>query len=306
MIALGVDIGGTKIEVQTFGPDWSVIGRRRIATPTDYPDFIAAISEQVHWCTGDRPISVPIGISSAGYSNPVTGEFLAANLPASGKPFLADVTSALGRKVALVNDARAFAQSEAVFGAGKTDRIVAGVILGTGVGGGIVVDRELHHGRHDVAGEFGHTAAPAHIVAQWGLPLVPCKCGRFGCIETLASGPGLARLCETLTGHRRNSVEIAELRRSSSEIADVWQAWCALVAELLQGISLCVEPDVFVLGGGLSKIAGVTEDLTAVLAASCLVPGTSPAIRLAEGGDASGARGAAYAAWRASDHSTGA
>lgn len=299
MIALGLDIGGTKIEVQTFGPDWSVIARRRVGTPKDYPEFLAAIAEQVRWGIGERASLVPLGISTAGYSNPATGDFLAANLPASGKPFLADITKALGRDVLLVNDGCAFAQSEAVFGAAKRDRIVAGVILGTGVGGGIVMDGKLHGGRLAAAGEFGHIAAPANSVMQWQLPLLQCKCGRLGCIETLASGPGLKRLCRLMLGQNLEPEEIAATRETSEDVARVWQAWCALVAELLLSISLCVEPDVFVLGGGLSKAPGIAEDISEALESAHFIRGTRPAIKLAQGGDAAGARGAAYAAWLA-------
>jgi predicted NBD/HSP70 family sugar kinase len=301
MIALGVDIGGTKIEVQTFGPDWSVISRRRIGTPRDYPAFLAAITEQVRWGMGDRATPVPLGISTAGYANPATGAFLAANLPASGKLFLADITSALGQDVVLVNDACAFTQSEAVFGAAKHERIVVGVILGTGVGGGIVIDGQLHRGAYAAAGEFGHTAASANTVMEWDLPLVRCRCGRLGCIETLASGPGLKRICQSITARNLEPEEIAAMRADSGDVARVWQAWCALVAELLLGISLCIEPDVFVLGGGLSKTPGIADDISEALEMAHFIRGGCPAIRLAEGGDASGARGAAYAAWRANE-----
>ena len=297
MIAVGLDIGGTKIEVQSFGADWSVIKKRRVATPQSYDAFIAAIVDQVDWVLEGKKHAIPIGISSAGYANPITGTFLAANIPASGKPFLEDAIKALDAPVTLINDARAFAQSEAVFGAAKNERVVAGVILGTGVGGGIVIEKQLHLGRHAVGGEFGHCSAPANVVSQHNLPMVQCRCGRLGCIETLVAGPGLERLCHAMTGRSLKPVEISERRGSEQDIAEVWRVWCALAAELLLSISLSVEPDVFVLGGGLSQIPGVSDDLSTALEKAHFTPHAGAQIRLAEGGDASGARGAAYAAW---------
>lgn len=299
MIAVGLDIGGTKIEAQAFAEDWSLTDRLRVETPATYPEFLDAICQQVHRISGAAEASCPVGISIAGLSNPATGLFLAANLPASQKPLHADLEAALGRSVTLINDARAFTQSEAVFGAAERERIVAGVILGTGVGGGLVIDNQLHSGLHAMAGEFGHMAAPSNVLVQMGLPLLPCGCGRIGCIETLASGPGLSRISAAMTGQSRSPEDIALQRHGSAEVKEVWQAWCLLVAELLVGISLCVEPEVFILGGGLSKIPGLVDDLSEALARRHIVTGTSLAIRLAEGGDALGARGAAYAAWRA-------
>lgn len=301
MIALGLDIGGTKIEAQSFAKDWSLIDRRRVATPADYSDFIQAVCWQVDQMGGGGDSTLPIGISIAGFSNPVTGEFVAANLPASRKPLLADIESSLGRRVKLINDARAFTQSEAVFGVAKTERIVAGIILGTGVGGGVVIDRQIHSGPYSVAGEFGHTSVPGNILVESGLPLLQCGCGRLGCIETLASGPGLSRICAALTGQELTPEEIAAKRRTSAPIKEAWHVWCQLLAELMLSISLCVEPEVFVLGGGVSKIPGIADDLFEALASRHVVEGAKIAVRLAEGGDASGARGAAYAAWHAQD-----
>lgn len=304
MIVVGIDIGGTKIEVQSFDADWSIMRKRRVATPQNYDSFIAAIVDQVRWAMDGTSSPVPIGISSAGYSNPTTGTFLAANLPASGKPFLNDATTALGKAVTLINDARAFTQSEAVFGAAVNDRVVAGVILGTGVGGGIVIEKQLRQGSHAVGGEIGHSAAPANIVSAFGLPMVQCRCGRLGCIETLASGPGLERLCHAMTGRLLKPAGIAERRYTEDDVAGVWRVWCALVSELLLSISLCIEPDVFVLGGGLSQIPGISDDLSNALTAAHFASGAGAKIRLAEGGDASGARGAAYAAWRGNEGSS--
>lgn len=299
MIALGVDIGGTKIEVQSFGPEWTVLSRLRIQTPQEYAGFIRAIAELVRVTLNGYGGIVPIGISSAGFNNLTTSAFIAANLPASGKPFLTDITEAVGQTVTLVNDARAFTQSEAVFGAAKDERTVVGVILGTGVGGGIVVDGHLRQGKHAIAGEFGHMPTPAHVVGKLDLPIVRCRCGRIGCIETLVSGPGLVRLCYALTGRKLDPAEIGELRQADESIAKVWRVWRSLVAETLYSVTLSVEPDVFVLGGGLSKITGIAEDLSDSLSSACFLPGVCAEVRLAQGGDASGARGAAFAAWQA-------
>ncbi|WP_085879022.1 ROK family protein [Roseisalinus antarcticus] len=295
--AAGIDLGGTKIETQVFDADWSMADRLRQDTPREYPALVEAVAEHVRWAA-ERVGDGPIGVGSPGLVNPTTGLALAANLPVSGKPFTADIATVAGRPVTHVNDCRAFALSEAVFGAARGKSPAVGLILGTGVGGGVVVEGRLISGHSAVGGEFGHVYAPAHLVARHGLPVVGCGCGREGCLETYVAGPGLTRLAQAVTGRALTPPEIADAKGTDADASVVWDIWCEFAAELMMTLICTVDPDVIVLGGGLSKIPGVADDLSLALGRSQLSGFRIPQIVLAEGGDASGARGAAYAAWQ--------
>ena len=296
MIAVGLDIGGTKIEAQVFDADWGLVDQRRVASPKSYEGLLAAICDLIVWASGTKP-HVPVGIGMAGLIAPDSGLALTANLPATGKPFLRDIERGAARRVWVVNDCNALALSEAVFGAGKSASPVAGLILGTGVGGGVAINGTLMSGPAGVGGEFGHIAASAHLVRRYNLPIVTCGCGRQGCIETLISGPGISRLAISLCGQDIAPEDIGAARHSDPQLADVWQVWCELVAQLMLTISVTVDPEVIVIGGGLSRIKGVVGDLSAALAAIQFDGFKKPVIRVVQGGDASGARGAAYFAW---------
>ena len=297
MIAGGIDLGGTKIEAQVFADGWVLADRRRIDTPKDYDALVAAMADQIGWIAARAGRALPVGIAAAGLVNPVTGHAFTANLPATGRPFPADIAQAAGQPIAYVNDCRALTLSEAIFGVGRGASPVVGLILGTGIGGGVAVDGRLLPGPAMVGGEFGHMAAPAHLVAAHGLPVVRCGCGAMGCTETLIAGPGLARVARALTGRDLTPPEIADGKATDGDLARVWSVWCALVAELLKTLCFTIDPAVIALGGGLSKIPGVAEDLTAALRATQLPGFGIPRIAVAEAGDASGARGAAHAAW---------
>ena len=297
MIAAGIDLGGTKIETQIFDAAWQPVSRQRVATPGDYPALVQAMAAQIRWAEAAGGEGLPIGIGAAGLVNPATGLALTANLAASGQPFPDDIAKAAGRPITYVNDCRALALSEAVFGAGRGHRTVLGLILGTGIGGGVAIDGTLMAGPSMTGGEFGHTSAAADLVARYGLPVVACGCGAVGCAETLVSGRGLTRLAEALLGQALTAPQIAAARDGAA--APVWQAWCALMASLLRNLTLTVDPDIIVLGGGLSQIPGVAEDLSRALQAAQLPGFAIPRIAIAEGGDSSGARGAAHAAFTA-------
>lgn len=296
MIAAGIDLGGTKIEAQVFAPDWTVAHRRRIDTPRDYDALVAAMAGQIAWARGVAGGALPVGIAAAGLVNPGTGHAYTANLPATGRPFPADIAAAAGQPVAYVNDCRALTLSEAVFGAARGLTPVVGLILGTGVGGGVAVGGRLLAGHGAVGGEFGHFAAPAHVVAAHGLPVHLCGCGRMGCTETYIRGPGLSRLARDLIGRDLTPPQIAAEKATDPQVARVWAVWCDLVAELLMTLTFTIDPAAVVLGGGLSQIAGLADDLGAALARAQLPGFRIPRILIAQGGDASGARGAAYAA----------
>lgn len=295
--AAGIDLGGTKSEVQLFDADWQKVGQRRDATPRDYAQLVEMVAEQVRWARDQAGGPIPVGIGAAGLVT-AQGDAFTANLVASGHPFPADIAKAAGQAVTYTNDCRALALSEAVFGAGRGHDVAMSLILGTGIGGGLAIDGRLRPGPTGTGGEYGHSAAAASVVAAHGLPVHRCGCGRMGCVETYLAGPGLERLAAHIMGRAVTTTELAALRASDPKAAEVWSIWLEVGAELLLTLVQTVDPDVIVLGGGLSQIEGVTEDLTRALQAAQIDGFGVPLITLAQGGDASGARGAAYAAWQ--------
>lgn len=300
MIAAGIDIGGTKIEVQGFAADWTLSARHRVPTPQDYDALVTAIADQARWMDAEAGHPLPIGIGAAGLVDPRTGLAITANLSATGRPLPRDVAAALGRPITWLNDCRAMALSEAVFGAGQGHRCVVSLILGTGVGGGIAFDGTLLPGPLGVGGEFGHFAAPAHLVQEYALPVRQCGCGRIGCFETYVAGPGLSRLAKTVTGQDWTPEAIGASRRTDSGAAQVWDIWCQMTAELLHTLTLVVDPDIVVLAGGLTHIPDLVPDLERYLDKALVLGKPAPRLALAQGGDSSGARGAAFAAYRES------
>jgi len=296
MIAAGIDLGGTKIEGQLFDADWSLVDRRRVETPRDYPALVEALAEMVRWARAAGGADLPVGISAAGLINPATGIALTANLAAMGKPFAADLATTLGGPVPFVNDCRALTLSEARFGAGQGATRVAGLILGTGVGGGFARDGRLEVGPSALGGEYGHLAAPAALIARHGLPIFGCGCGRQGCFESYVSGPGMSRITKALTGRELSSKEIAAERATDPEVARAFEVWLDFLAELLVALSFTIDPEVVVLGGGVSQIDGLLDALDAAVERALYDDYTRPRLAVAQGGDASGARGAAYAA----------
>ncbi|MBC7739717.1 MAG: ROK family protein [Candidatus Saccharibacteria bacterium] len=291
MIAAGIDLGGTKIEAQVFDSGWNRVDSHRIPTPTTYPALVQAMAAQIRWAEDRGGPGIPLGIAAAGLINPRTGLALTSNLSATGRPFPTDIAAAAGRAITYVNDCRAQALSEATFGAAQGFRTALALNLGTGLAGGIVRDGRLLTGPTGLGGEFGHFALPAHVVAAHNLPILRCGCGRIGCTETLIAGPGLARIHHHLTGQTLTPEQITEDRSCQT-----WTIWCELTAELINTLCLTVDPDCIVLAGGLSRVAGLIPDLTAALTLIQLPDYDPPLLRLAQGGDTTGARGAAYAA----------
>ena len=291
-ISAGIDLGGTKIEAQVFAPDWSLAARQRWPTPQAYPALVAAMAEAIRWCE-THGFAIPIGISAAGLVHPATGLALTSNLPATGKPFSADIAAAAGRKIAWINDCRALTLSEATLGAARGADPAVGLILGTGVAGGVVTGGKLLPSPAATGGEFGHFPLAAAPVVAHGLPILTCGCGRRACAETYLAAPGLARIAAHLTGERTSPETIVAQRATTPVFQKTWDIWLDLATEFLVTLCLTIDPEVIVIGGGLSRAPGLTDDLTRRLALASLGGFPIPAIRLAQGGDASGARGAA-------------
>src|SRR5438105_3421635 len=238
---IGIDLGGTKIEAIALDGQREVF-RKRIASPRgDYAATIAAVVSLVKDAGNGT-----IGIGIPGTLSRVSGLVKNANSTwLIGKPLKHDLERALGREVRIENDANCFALSEAVDGAGKGARVIFGVILGTGVGGGIVVDGKVLVGANAIAGEWGHNPLPLPRDAD--LPLPACYCGRAGCIETYLSGPGVLRDYERATGERLAPETIMALEQP-------FHRYAQRLARALASVVNVLDPDVIVLGGGMSNV----------------------------------------------------
>lgn len=296
----GMDVGGSKIESCLFDEGFRPLERRRVDTAcATYEELLDCIVGEAHWLDERAGCAVDIGIGLPGLVDHASGCAITSNLPATGRPLRADLAARLGRGVAMANDCKCFALSEANGGAGEGAGTVLGLILGTGVGGGVTRQGRLVLGCNDLPGELGHLGIPARCVAEWGLPVLACGCGRVGCYETLLSGPGMMRLAARHGATGRSPPEIARLARAGDEgMAETLREWLGLLAELIHTAQCTIDMDCVVLGGGLSRIPEVTRMLAEAYDGRRLCS-RSPRMAPARFGDASGTRGAAMLLTRA-------
>lgn len=280
----GIDVGGTKIESRLFaGPEAASIAAERTETPSTPAALRRAILDRIAWLDERAGKAVPVGLAVPGIPDTGTGAVFAANVAFGPAPLGPRIAASAGRPVPVLNDGAAFALSEARGGAGAEARVVLGLVVGTGLGGGVTVDgRTLP--RHAGYGlEIGHAALSAAMAERYRLPLRECPCGRVACLERYVSGAALPWLSRHVTG--------AEVPN-----AEVLDAWADILAEGLMATLFAVDPGLVVLGGGLSGLPGVAERLAAALEGRRLGPAALPGLRLARFGPTSGARGAALAA----------
>ena len=282
-LRIGLDIGGTKIEALALDAAGREVFRKRVPSPRgDYAATLAVVSSLVSEI-GEG--SVGAGIPGA--LSQITGRVKNANSTwLIGKPLKEDLEKALGRPVRLENDANCFALSEATDGAGKGAAVVFGVILGTGVGGGICVNGKVLTGVNAIAGEWGHNPLP--LPGADDLPLPACYCGRLGCIETYLSGPGLARDHERRTGTRMSPQEIACLADRSLE------RYAERLARALASVINVLDPDVIVLGGGMSNVGRLYTEVPQLWKRYVFSDHVATRLAPPAHGDSSGVRGAAW------------
>ena len=292
---IGIDLGGTKIEAAALDDAGEVMVRRRQATPRDdYAATVAAVTGLVEQIEADYETRASVGVGIPGAVSPASGLVKNANSTwLIGKPFDRDLSEALGRTVRVANDANCFALSEAIDGAAAGAGVVFGVILGTGVGGGIVIDGRPLVGAHAIAGEWGHNPMPGLLEEEWAERR--CYCGRANCIETFLSGPALAGDHERRTGEQRSADEIAERAAGGDEAAQTSiELQASRLARALGTVVNVVDPDVVVLGGGVSNIEQLYELVPPRLEAHVFSDVVTTPILRAQHGDSSGVRGAAW------------
>ena len=292
---IGIDLGGTKIEAIALMPDGTILDRRRLPTPQgDYQGIMQTILDLVFGIERDCKVQGSIGIGTPGSLSPKTGLMRNSNsVVLNGKPFDRDLTQFLGRPVRIANDANCFALSEAVDGAASDAAHVFGVILGTGVGGGLVIDRAAVAGHNGIAGEWGHNPVPFAVDPD--MPPRPCFCGRTNCIETFLSGGALAKDHQFRTGKLLSAEAIAESATEGDlEAGRSLEVYADRLAQALAVVINIVDPDAIVLGGGISNIARLYTALPPFLDRYVFADGVTTRILRAIHGDSSGVRGAAW------------
>jgi fructokinase len=292
---IGVDLGGTKIEAIALGEDGRELARRRVPTPRgDYPGTLEAVAGLVRAFEAERGRPGTVGVGIPGALSPATGLVKNSNCAwLQGRPLDHDLGALLGRPVRVANDANCFALSEATDGAGAGHRLVFGVILGTGCGAGLVVDGKVHTGPNAVAGEWGHNPLPWPGPAEWPGP--PCSCGRTGCIETFVAGPGLARDFREAGGQALEPPGIVALAQGGDPAAEAALARHEeRLARALATVVNLLDPDVLVLGGGLSRMARLYERVPRLWQGWARSDRIDTPLLAPAHGDSSGVRGAAW------------
>jgi fructokinase len=288
----GIDLGGTKTEIMALKRGGAVALRRRVETPKTYNGLLELFVELVAGAESELGARGSVGMAIPGSESFGTNLIKNANTTyLIGKPLRRDLERALGRKVRLANDANCFALSEASDGAAAGAATVFGVIAGTGVGGGVVVDGKVLGGAHGIGGEWGHIPLPAPSVEEVNIaPL--CYCGKRGCLEVWCSGPGLAADFKRVTGRSATAEEIA-----SSDGTDERAAIDRLIDRFARAMATMVnilDPDVIVMGGGLSNIERLYSELPPLVEKYGFNLGGPPKIVKNMHGDSSGVRGAAW------------
>jgi fructokinase len=289
---IGIDLGGTKTEGILLAPDGRIERRVRKPTPRDdYDSTIATIRDIVDELERELAVRPTVGVGIPGATSPATGLVKNANSTwLIGRRLESDLAEAVGRPVRLANDADCFAMSEASDGAAAGFGTVFGVILGTGVGGGIVVNGGLVTGPNAIAGEWGHNPLPAMTDAE--RPGHACYCGRHGCIETFLAGPSLRRDHLEVTGEDIETAEIALADRPAT--AETMARYEERLARALAGVINILDPHAIVLGGGISNIRRLYDRVPELWGHHIFSDSVSTRLLPPRHGDSSGVRGAAW------------
>ncbi|HEU0186536.1 MAG TPA: ROK family protein [Gallionellaceae bacterium] len=292
---LGIDLGGTKIEIVALDPQGGELLRRRVSTPQgNYYETLQAIAGLVRDAEAELGQQGSVGIGTPGAISRATGLLKNSNsVVLNGKPLLQDLEALLQRKVQISNDANCFALSEATDGAAAGAEVVFGVILGTGVGAGIVVNGHVLTGPNGIAGEWGHNPLP--WPQAYELPGPACYCGKRGCIETFLSGPGMMQLHQLEAGVALSSAEIvARAGQGDAACERTLQAYENRLARSLAHVINILDPDVIVLGGGMSNIQRLYTNVPLLWGQWVFSDRVDTRLVKHCHGDSSGVRGAAW------------
>lgn len=295
MIRIGIDLGGTKIAACALRADGSEVLRRRVATPKgDYALTLTAIEDLVRDVECEVGSACTVGVGYPGSVSPRTGLHRNANSTClNGHDLMGDLQQRMQREIRGANDANCLALSESFDGAGAGARVVFAAIIGTGTGGGIVVDQKIIVGRNAIGGEWGHCPMPGTDRAERRAR--PCYCGQVGCIEQFLAGPALE--AEYLR-HENVRHELEEIAGRASAGVDptaraVIELLCERLADALAVVVNTIDPDVIVLGGGVSNIEAIYQRAPQLIAERIFSDQFETPIVAAKFGDASGVRGAA-------------
>ncbi len=295
---IGVDLGGTKIEAIALDDEGNILQRRRVSTPRDdYDAIVNAIVSLVDGMEAELDAEGSVGLGIPGAVSPATDLVKNANTTCLiGQPLHLHLNEALGREVRIANDADCFAVSEATDGAGAGASSVFGVIVGTGCGGGFVINGHLVGGPNAIAGEWGHNPLP--WPQQTELPGAACYCGKHGCIETWLSGTGFARDFFDHTGRQLKGAEIAALsEQGDTEAEETLRRYEDRMARALASIINIIDPEVIVLGGGMSNVTRLYDNVPKLWGQYVFSDSVATQLVAPTHGDSSGVRGAAWL-WR--------
>ena len=294
MIRIGVDFGGTKIEAAALAPGGGFLARVRVPNPGNYDDALATVRDLVDRVEAEAGTTGTVGVGLPGSISPRTGLMRNANSTyLNGRTFREDLSAAMGREIRVANDANCLALSEAVDGAVQGAKVAFGIIVGTGCGGGLVVDGQLVEGANGIGGEWGHMPLPWPSEAE--SPGPTCWCGLQGCLETWVSGTGFQRdYAEAEGGRALTGPAIIEAARRGEPAA--MAAFDRLIGRLGRAIAVVcnlLDPDAFVIGGGLSNVTELFERLPGAVRPFVFSDAWEAKIVPALWGDSSGVRGAA-------------
>jgi fructokinase len=295
MIRFGIDLGGTKTEITALGVDGRELLRRRVETPKeDYGGILETVTRLVRDAEAELGDQGSVGVGTPGSISRATGLLRGSNsVCLNGKPIKADLEAVLGREVRITNDANCFALSEATDGAAAGAEIVFGVILGTGVGGGIVVRGHVLTGPNAIAGEWGHNPLPWPKDDE--RPGYPCFAGHSGCIETFLSGPGIERDHLRAHGEALTSHDIGARAAIGDAACEVtMRRYEERLARALAHVINILDPDVIVLGGGMSNVQRLYVNVPALWGPWVFSDRVDTRLVKHRYGDSSGVRGAAW------------
>ncbi|GBR00678.1 ROK family protein [Acetobacter oeni] len=296
-LRLGIDVGGTKVELAAIDPSGKILFRRRVPNPGEYNGLLATIRDLADLAVAEVGIEengrkIPLGVGIPGSTNKKDGLVKNANATwLNGKPFEHDLPEVTGRPVRVENDANCFALSEAIDGAAAGKSIVFGVIIGSGMGGGLVINGHLVTGLHHVAGEWGHTPLPWPRIDEFPMP--KCFCGNEGCLERFLCGPALAADWKGAGNRSAEGIENAAAdgdkaaQAALDRYVDRLARACSLIINLL-------DPDAIVLGGGVSNLRKTLARIPSLLPRHVITPECETLILPNLHGDSSGVRGAAW------------